>query len=149
MTTISNERYIGREIKTLSNMMKRRLHITTGIHKPEFTHLHRLVIRFLYENQKRDIFQRDIEAEFHIRRSTATGLMQRMEKNGYITRESVDYDARLKKIVLTQKSFDINSTIRRELARIEMTLSHGLTDDELKAFFLITDKIKKNLEQEE
>ena len=35
------------------------------------------------------MFQRDVEAEFNIRRSTATGILQLMEKNGFLLREPV------------------------------------------------------------
>ena len=43
------------------------------------------------------VFQKDIEATFNIRRSTATGLLQCFRGNGFVKRVSVDYDARFKK----------------------------------------------------
>ena len=59
-----------------------------------------LVLGYLYDHQDKDIFQKDIEATFNIRRSTATGLLQCLEGNGFVKRVSVDYDARLKKLSL-------------------------------------------------
>ena len=45
------------------------------------------------------VFQRDVERAFGLSRSTATGILQLMEKNGLILRESVHNDARLKSLV--------------------------------------------------
>ncbi len=39
-------------------------------------------------NEGKEIFQKDIEAEFNIRRSTATGILKLMEKNGFINRQT-------------------------------------------------------------
>ena len=52
----------------------------------------------------REVYQKDIEEEFRIRKSTATGILQLMEKNGFISRESSKKDARLKRIVPTPKA---------------------------------------------
>ncbi len=77
------------------------------------------VINYLYENRGRDVFQRDIQEQFAVRRSTVTGILQLMEKNGWITRQSVGEDARLKKIVLTPpETADI-------LQRIQLRTYHG------------------------
>ena len=72
------------------------------------TGCHSFALRFFAENADRDIFQKDFEEEFSIRRSTATKILQLMEKNGLIERQKVESDARLKKIVLTNKALDIH-----------------------------------------
>ena len=45
----------------------------------------------------RIFFQKDIEQRFAVGRSTVTNLIQLMEKKGFVKRESVKQDARLKK----------------------------------------------------
>ena len=76
-------------------------------------------------------------------------MLKLMEKNGLITRESVPYDARLKKIVLTDKAVDIHKKAVKNIKMIENTLKDGITDDELQAFYKVVDKIKANVEVEE
>ena len=44
------------------------------------------IIGYLYDHQDQDTYQRDIEAEFSIARSTVTGIIQVMEKKGFIKR---------------------------------------------------------------
>ena len=98
---MKGERHVGGEIRVLSNLIKRCM--DDGM-PPETTGMQGWIIGFLHRNEDRDMFQRDVEAEFNIRRSTATGILQLMEKNGFLLREPVAYDARLKKLVLTPNS---------------------------------------------
>ena len=96
---MKGERHVGGEIRVLSNLIKRCMDDGT----PEITGMRAVDHRLLHRNEDRDMFQRDVEAEFNIRRSTATGILQLMEKNGFLLREPVAYDARLKKLVLTPR----------------------------------------------
>ncbi len=139
---------IGREIKILSNMIKRKIDSAAVFaQNQEVTGMHGWIIGYLYRNREQgDIFQRDVEAEFSIRRSTATGILQLMEKNDLIIREAVDYDARLKKLVLTPRAIAIHEEIIRVLEELEEQLASGLTEEEIAAFYVILRKIKSNLE---
>ena len=74
---------------------------------PETTGMQGWIIGFLHRNEDRDMFQRDVEAEFNIRRSTATGILQLMEKTAS-SAGAVAYDARLKKLVLTPKALAVH-----------------------------------------
>ena len=111
--------------------------------------MHGWAINYFYENRDRDIFQKDFEEKFLIRRSTASNMLKLMEKDGYIKRVSVENDARLKKIVLTDKAIKTHTAICRDIAAREKRLRKGLTDEELEAFFRIVEKLKKNMENAE
>ena len=65
------------------------------------TPMHGWIIEYLYRHRDAAVFQRDIEREFSITRSTVTNILQLMERKGYIERQSVPRDARLKRLVLT------------------------------------------------
>ena len=67
------------------------------------TPMHGWIMEYLYRNSDTPVFQRDIEREFSITRSTVTNILQLMERKGYIARQSVEQDARLKQLVLTEK----------------------------------------------
>lgn len=140
-------KHVGGEIKTLSNLIKRRFDNSKVISEiDKLTGMHGWFIGYIYHNRDKDIFQRDLEEEFSIRRSTATGILQLMEKNELIIREPVDYDARLKKLVLTAKAIAVHEAITREIDRIEADITKGLTKEEIDTFLLILNKMKKNLE---
>ncbi len=69
-----------------------------------------------------------------------------MEKNGLIERKAVCTDARLKKIVLTNKSLEIKNSIDEEVKKVEKNLKKDLTEEELKEFRRVLQKMSKNLE---
>ncbi|MCL2320975.1 MAG: MarR family winged helix-turn-helix transcriptional regulator [Oscillospiraceae bacterium] len=104
------------------------------------------IIGYLCSHNDCDVYQRDIEAEFKIRRSTATGILQLMEKNGLIERKLVSCDARLKKLVVTQKAVDMHNIFLVGIDDIESSARRGLSEDEIKKFLITLNKIRKNIE---
>lgn len=143
---MEKKRYLSFEIRTLNNYVKRLVQSTKPEEFKESTGVHGWAIRYFYENRENNIFQRDFEDRFSIRRSTATNMLKLMEKNGLITREGVPYDARLKKIMLTKKAIEIHKKATKNIAMIENTLKKGITEEELMSFYNVMDKIKANLE---
>ncbi|MCX7714986.1 MAG: MarR family transcriptional regulator [Clostridia bacterium] len=141
------DKNIGFEIKTLSHLIKRRIDkFAGGTNHSGLTGGHGWIIGYLYDKSKtRDVFQRDLEAEFSIRRSTATGILKLMEKNGLIVKEPVEKDARLKKLVLTPKAVALHEKVISEFNKMEEQLSRGLTEEEKEMFFKVIDKIKNNI----
>lgn len=115
-------------------------------HFAEIQMIHMWIMGYIYFHNEA-IFQKDLEAEFEVRRSTMTGILQTMEKHGLIVRESVDYDARLKKLVLTDKAerFLINHI--KFMEDFDNMLLDGIPDDEVRVFFQVINKIKENLNE--
>lgn len=109
------------------------------------TAVHGWVVRYLYENRDRDIFQKDLETRFSVRRSTMTSILQLMEKKGLIVKESVASDARLKKLILTPTAVDIQERMGRQIGRLEEQMCQGLSDEELATFLAVAEKIGNNL----
>ena len=105
------------------------------------------IIGYLYRNRVKEIFQKDLEAEFSIARSTATGILQLMEKKGYLKRESVPHDARLKKLVLTEKGMNTHEQHIKRIHDIEDMLREGLSEEEIQTFFRLIRKMRENLEK--
>jgi DNA-binding MarR family transcriptional regulator len=93
----------GKRIIVIANKVRRFL--DASVARIGLTGPQAFILHFIYVNSKnRDIFQRDIEAEFDIRRSSVTGILHGLERGGFIQRESVKDDARLKKLTLTEKA---------------------------------------------
>lgn len=140
------ERALGRKIKVLSNQIRRKFEknlVDAGIEVPS---AQGMIIGFIYkESSKRDIFQKDIEEEFDIRRSSVTNILQLMDKNGYIKRISVAEDARLKKIILTEKGLEIQEVIKKGLEVTESSLRAVYSEEELEQLFYLLDKLSCTL----
>lgn len=143
---MEDKKHIGFEINCVSHLLKRE--IDNAINekgKEKLTGIQGFVISYISRNSDKDIFQRDIENEFKIRRSTATAILQLMEKNGLIKREPFEKDQRLKKIALTEKSVKRNQLVTEEIEKLENKLYSGLSNREIDDFFKIMDKIKTNI----
>ena len=69
-----------------------------------------------------------------------------MEKNGFLLREPVAYDARLKKLVLTPKALAVHEGVISRIRATEERITKDVTPEELEQFFAITAKFRRNLE---
>ena len=96
---------LGRLIHILSCKMKCQNDCYTILENSDLTPVQQQLLKFiLLESAHKPIFQRDIEEAFQIRRSTVTGIIKLIEQKGYITRTSIESDARLKQLVPTEKA---------------------------------------------
>ncbi len=140
-------RSIGFELKTLTNLMKRNLEecFSEEDGQDGTTGMQGYIIGYISGNEHREVFQRDLEKDFNIRRATVTGVLKLMERNGLIVREPVPYDARLKRIALTQKARDIHEKNVQRFIDFEKKLRQGLSDEEIETFYAFAEKLKKNL----
>lgn len=147
---MENRKHIGFVMKRLDNEIHSRMtamKIENG--EEDLTLMQCWIIKYLYQRQEEDIFQKNIEADFSIARSTATGILQLMEKRGYIQRVNIERDARLKKIILTQKGIEQEETTRRNIQRIESMLVQGISQEELDTFYRVIEKMRSNIEWKE
>ncbi len=142
------EKQVGFQIKTVGNLIRRNIEKSKAFKEQKrLGGAHGWAIGYLYDNRHRDVFQRDFESDFSIRRSTVTNMINNMEKNGLIVRESVESDARLKKIVLTEKALKIHSEITAEISSLEAKMQKGINKSEIDIFFKVIGKIRQNLEE--
>ncbi len=141
---ISLKQSTARAVGKLSNKLRRQLDMLSS--RKEFSGSQGRTLHFLLA-QTEDVFQKDIEEEYGIRPSTASQLLKQMEKNGLIVRESVSYDNRLKKIVLTEKALKYKGQVVDDLTRLEETLVQGISQEELNMFFHVIRKMTDNLSE--
>lgn len=98
------------------------------------------------EGKDKDVFQKDLESVFDLKRSSISLMLNNMEKSGLIERMLVKEDGRLKKIVLTEKSIKIYEKISDAIDLIENKLSENITEEELKVFQNVLNKIRNSIE---
>ncbi|KAB8296580.1 MarR family winged helix-turn-helix transcriptional regulator [Bifidobacterium apri] len=122
---------LGVEIQRLGRAVRRYLGLTMPASAREATDGNASIIMFLDRHRGDEIFQHDIETRFCITRSTASRVLTRMEHKGLIIRKPVARDARLKRIVLTQKADRIVADLAANGNRAETSLTVGFTPDEL------------------
>lgn len=141
---MENKQIVGYEIHTLDNMIGRIVKLL--IEKNGITQMQSWIINYLYDHPEEDVFQKDLESQFRIARSTATGILKLMEKKELLRREPVPSDARLKRLVLTEKGIGKKLAIIRSLDEIETLLKDQISQDELDTFFSVIHQMKRNIE---
>ena len=137
------ERKILFEIKMLDNMIDRK--ILGNVKKHALTHTQARVLKYLYNNQGKKVYQTDIEKEVGVRRSTVSGVLDTMERNNLIIRKSSSLDARKKEIALTESSLNKHKEIVKKISDFEEVLLDGISKEEIHVFIKVIDKIKRNL----
>lgn len=130
---LSKDGNIGCKLRLLHNQIhnhmeyqKQQNESDTG----ELTRMQRFTIGFLYRNSEKEIYQKDIEAEFAISRATASNMLSLMERKGLLIREPVEHDARLKKLVLTELSTKMYRQIEQDIRDTEMLLTRGMSKED-------------------
>lgn len=103
---------------------------------------------FQTRNQKK-VFQRELEEEFKIRKSSVTSVIQMLEKKGLIRRTGVPGDARKKELVLTEQGIAVQETVLERLDRLEEMVNGALSLEERKLWFSCIRKIEDRLEEAE
>ena len=111
--------------------------------------LNGLQARILCFIEKKDmagncVYQKDIEAEFKIRRSSVSSVLDTMEKNGYVIRKQTQQDARLKQLVLTEKAKKMSQQHRDAIDRFEENLVKNMTEQETETLKYLLNKVLGN-----
>lgn len=145
------KREIGFELNMINNLARRNLNqrlTENGLE--DLVGMQGPMIGYIHEHgEKEDVFQKDIEKWFHIRRSTATVMLQNLEQKELIVRVPVPSDGRLKKIVLTDKAKDYHERVKIQIEQFQKELERGITAKEKEEFLAILDRIRENLDSGE
>ena len=149
-TSVLTNRQLGFEIKAANNMIRRKIDaIFAQMEGNEINGMQGPLLGYLYHKSRNgDVYQKDVEKEFRIRRSTATVMLQNLEQKGYIVRVASTEDARLKRILLTEKAIEHHNLIEEQIRDFNRELENGITEEEKQTFLTILDKMMQNLGQD-
>ena len=140
------EKDCGLWINVLSHKLKKRMNAdmqSLGITGVQSRIMHYILVKCT----DGPVFQRDVESAFGLSRSTATGILQLMEKDGLILRESVATDARLKSLIPTEKAAHLDAQIGECIHQTEERLTHGLSSAQLALFLETAARMYANLDR--
>lgn len=109
--------------------------------------MHGWIMGYLHHNQEKAVYQKTIESNFNIRRSTVTAILQLMEKKGYIKRSAVESDARLKQLSLTEQGTAIAVKTKAMIGNMESKILEGVDPEQLEIFYEVAQKLITNMNQ--
>lgn len=100
----------------------------------------------LMELAKRDgRTQLDLVHATHLKAPTISVALQKMEKDGYVTRKPDEYDLRATRVFLTEKGREIDDRIRRRIREEEALAMMDLTESEYETLVKLLLKIKGSI----
>ena len=136
----------GMWIHILSHKLKKRMNAnmqSLGLTGGQSRIMHYILVKC----DEGPVFQRDVEKAFGMSRSTATGILQLMEKNGLIQRESAADDARLKSLIPTAKAAELEEEVMASIRQTDELLIKGLTQKQIEQFYAVAAHMCANLEE--
>ena len=137
---------IGKEIIRVSNIVKRNFNNIESIKElNSISGTNGFIIKYIYDS-KNDVYQKDLEKEFLITRSTCSKILSLMEKKDLIIRQGVESDLRIKKLVLTDKAKELAKKVDLDIKKFEQNLLNGFSGEEVIDFMNYLEIIKKNME---
>lgn len=136
------------EFMTITRVIKRYIYNSTEIkYAEQYTGNNIWILGYLFQNRDHDVFQKDLEETFSVRRSTISKAIKLMVQKDLIRKEPVEYDARLKKLILTENALKINDAIERHIKDMGEKFTLNLTEEEVETFSQILSKIRKGFEE--
>ena len=143
------EKNIFEELKKLDIEIGQKLFAITKANKITIapSPLQGRILRYLLENEEKNINQTELENALNISKATISGTLNTMEKNGIIYRIASGEDGRVKNIVLTPNSKQMHNEMKKSFTLLEKELSKDISEEELKTFFKIIEKMRENLKK--
>ena len=142
-----SEQHFGPKFRTIHHMINRYFGRCWENDERELTRAQCATIHYLYDRRQENVFQKDIEAFFSISGATATNILKGLERQGILVRVSMEEDARLKRILLTEAGIEIHKKALGMMEQMEMTLTEGMTEEEITTYRYLLSHTIQNLEK--
>lgn len=99
----------------------------------------------LVESRTRDVFGKDLESYFGIKASSVNSMVNYLEQAGFVVRETLAEDKRLKKLVPTDAAHDIEDWLLEIIHDSIVDVFAGFTDEEMQELKRLMEKMQVNL----
>ena len=139
---------LGMELVGTANMIKRKTFesVRSDIEDGPTKNQHWFMV-YIWHSSDQEVYQKDLENNFRLRRSTVTEILNNMEKKDLIIREVSKSDKRVNKIRLTQRAIDLCVDEDKKIKEINALLERGITDKEREVFFAVLEKMQRNMQE--
>ncbi len=106
------------------------------------------IITFIYTNPDKDLLQKDFEDVLKLSKSTISGLLDTLEKNGVIRRVKSKKDGRSKVIKFTKKCQNSIEEMKKSIEKMEIQIMDNIDKKDLETFIKVLELIEINVEKD-
>jgi len=114
----------------------------TGVYQAQ----HRLLME-IFRNP--DVSQNDIARSMDVSAATIAVSLKKLEKGGYIKRETVEEDNRFNKITITEKGNKVVEQSKQIFDLVHQKVFEGFSEEEKRTLFTLLQKLNSNLDRME
>lgn len=147
MKKFGPDAHVGLLVKFLNNAITNE--VNRNLMKFNLTAAQHEVLVYVFKNEnKRDIFQKDVEKHLKLTNPTVTGIIKRLEEKNMIVRCSSAEDARYKCLHVTEEGHNtLHNCFHEGILSIESKLIKGMSKEEETQFKELLYRALKNLEE--
>lgn len=139
------EKILMEKFDKLNRKMRR--YFDSFFPEPTLTGIQALTLQYIIvESESRDIFLKDIEDYWEIKGSSVNKLINHLERNGYLRRESIAHDGRYKKLVLTDQAHEVQDELAERITTYMQGLFAGISEQDLAVFESVISQMSRNAE---
>ena len=138
------------EVKSLENAISRYIfsNAKESKHISPPSPMQGMIMRYLIENQNKEVYQRELEDVFKVRKASISGVLQTMEKRNIIKKVPSKKDGRTNKIILTDTAVRKNEEMAKTFVDLENKLTKNISEEDLKTFYKVMHQMRTNIEAE-
>ena len=104
------------------------------------------ILELIHQSDKKGMTQVKISESLLVNRSNITGLIDRLEKGGFVVRSTAPKDRRINLIKLKEKAKKILAAVQAPYDEMISSIMKPLNRDEVKTFEYLLNKIEKHSE---
>ncbi|MCQ2508184.1 MAG: MarR family transcriptional regulator [Dorea sp.] len=134
---------LGYKIKQINNIYER--DFNNSLRKIGITSSQAEVLDYLFNAESEEISQRDIERALSLSNPTVTGILKRLEENGFIFTVPNGEDKRKKNIYPTEQAFAVQRKMDMARRKINKSLTIDMNKKEIEALEKMLDRVLYNV----
>lgn len=128
---------------TLSTNRRHRHLIDERVREIGFHRTAHMTLMHLARNDKSPS-QRELAERFSITPAAVTGILKKLERDGYITR-SAGKDTRFNEIAITPLGREVVERSKEAFGCVDRAMFEGFSDDDLKSYIAFLERIENNM----
>ena len=138
------------ELKVLNNLILRdlenRARLTAG---DMISGVNGMIMGYILQHGDRDVYQRELEREFGLTRSTISKVVNLMERKGLVERAPAEHDARQRRLRLTDRAREVAGLVQEESRLLSSRLLSDFKDEEIAILMKYIERMTQNMRQSE
>ncbi len=107
------------------------------------------ILGYLNHFRDRDIYQKDLEKQVGLTKSSISAILSGMERKGYLERQSVKSDARLKKVVITEEGIRVSQKLHSTIEEVDRNFTRGIAEEEQAELLRLLQIVNQNMREME